>query len=214
MSSQHVAEGMGMVTRHQIRRPWFAILCACAPLLLCAVARAQVCVGDCNGDGRMTANEILLAVESACPAADTNGDSQIERRPRSPPPFIVCSTSCPRGAARRLGRSFRRLRHRLDDEWLGTRRWFALGGRRSPDRRGSSTLRCERLETGRPGFPVPLLELGTRDFGVGCLRRRPQRNDSPFRRTESWTAQADAGDHSGVGNLGRGARRCVGGGRR
>jgi hypothetical protein len=65
----------GVVTRRG-RGLRLAISSVCISVLLSCTARAQVCAGDCNGDGQVTANEILLAVQSACPAADTNGDLQ------------------------------------------------------------------------------------------------------------------------------------------
>jgi uncharacterized repeat protein (TIGR03806 family) len=46
---------------------------------------AQACTGDCNGDGVVSINELILGVNialgaapmSACPAADRNGDDQV-----------------------------------------------------------------------------------------------------------------------------------------
>ena len=65
-----------MLRRRRSRRLVLVVACGWGSLLYPARGLAQVCAGDCNGDGRVTANEILLAEESACPAADTDGDSR------------------------------------------------------------------------------------------------------------------------------------------
>lgn len=54
-------------------------------LLPLGTAGAQPCPGDCNGDGRVTVDELVVAVRialgsespGACPAADRNGDGQV-----------------------------------------------------------------------------------------------------------------------------------------
>ncbi|MDX2168581.1 MAG: hypothetical protein SF182_16025 [Deltaproteobacteria bacterium] len=62
---------------------WFAAGCAA---LLCVGAQAQAqCVGDCNGDGQVTINELITGVNialgsspvSACPSFDENGDGEV-----------------------------------------------------------------------------------------------------------------------------------------
>jgi hypothetical protein len=54
-------------------------------LVLSGGARAEVCAGDCNGDGQVSINELVTAVSIAlggapvtsCEAADPNGDGQV-----------------------------------------------------------------------------------------------------------------------------------------
>ena len=77
LSFPQIASAVGMVVvRRQVHRLRLAILLGCVSVVFPFAARAQVCVGDCNRDGRVTANEILLAVKSTCSAADTDGNSQ------------------------------------------------------------------------------------------------------------------------------------------
>jgi len=62
---------------------WLAVGCAA---LLATSARAQAqCVGDCNGDGEVTINELITGVNialgsqdvSTCPSFDTNDDGEV-----------------------------------------------------------------------------------------------------------------------------------------
>jgi len=67
-------------------RAWFyaGIVAVFAALLLVSPADAQDCVGDCNADGEVTVDELILGVNialgsqdiSACEAFDTDGDDQ------------------------------------------------------------------------------------------------------------------------------------------
>jgi uncharacterized repeat protein (TIGR01451 family) len=62
-----------------------AVLAAAIALCASGEAVAQTCVGDCNGDGRVTINELILGVNialgqqpvSACPAFDRNLDQRV-----------------------------------------------------------------------------------------------------------------------------------------
>ena len=63
-----------------------SIVCALALLTAATAVRAQqTCTGDCNGDGMVTINELILGVNIAlgsqpignCPAFDANGDGMV-----------------------------------------------------------------------------------------------------------------------------------------
>jgi hypothetical protein len=62
-----------------------AMGCALGALLASGPAQAQQCVGDCNGDGMVAINELIIGVNialgsqpaSACPSFDVNGDGMV-----------------------------------------------------------------------------------------------------------------------------------------
>jgi hypothetical protein len=62
-----------------------AVGCALAALLASGPARAQTCVGDCNGDGMVAINELIIGVNialgsqpvTACESFDVNGDGMV-----------------------------------------------------------------------------------------------------------------------------------------
>ena len=59
--------------------------CALGALLASPPAQAQTCVGDCNGDGMVAINELIIGVNialgsqpvSACPSFDVNNNGQV-----------------------------------------------------------------------------------------------------------------------------------------
>lgn len=61
------------------------LLCATLVAILGSGRASAQCVGDCNGDGEVTINELILGVNialgnkplSECPAADANGDGEV-----------------------------------------------------------------------------------------------------------------------------------------
>lgn len=76
------------IVRRQFRSSWVMLVVGCALGIAPRWASATVygsCSGDCSGDGEVTINEVLMAVNmglgttavTACPAADTNGDGSL-----------------------------------------------------------------------------------------------------------------------------------------
>ncbi|MBX3026535.1 hypothetical protein KF840_16645 [bacterium] len=67
------------------RAATLAMGCTLAALLATAPARAQECVGDCNGDGMVAINELIIGVNialgsqpiTACESYDVNGDGMV-----------------------------------------------------------------------------------------------------------------------------------------
>src|SRR6187399_382895 len=59
--------------------------CALGALLASPSAQAQTCVGDCNEDGQVLINELIIGVNialdsqpvSACPSFDANNNGQV-----------------------------------------------------------------------------------------------------------------------------------------
>src|SRR4029079_7501939 len=59
--------------------------CALGALLASPSAQAQTCVGDCNADGQVLINELIIGVNialdsqpvSACPSFDANNNGQV-----------------------------------------------------------------------------------------------------------------------------------------
>src|SRR5215475_6306744 len=68
-----------------LRRSGWSAAIACAALLWVWPATAQSCPGDCDGDGEVSINELIIGVNialgtqaiSACPAMDSNGDGAV-----------------------------------------------------------------------------------------------------------------------------------------
>jgi len=92
-----------------LRRIEWSAAIACAALLWVWPATAQSCPGDCNGDGEVSINELIIGVNialgaqaiSACAAMDSNGDGAVTvneliraaRRPSASGGRIACDAA-------------------------------------------------------------------------------------------------------------------------
>jgi hypothetical protein len=177
----------GVVTRRRGRRLVLPILCGFLSLVFSFAAPAQVCIGDCNGDGRVTASEILLVAESACPAADINGDSQT-----SDDEIAAAIHSLFAGCRPPLPDAWEEAFDASDIGWMmsgwgpGDGSLWVVGGRES----GGVILHYDSDGWRQidPGFPVPLLNwvhgTSAANVFVGGLDGQMLHFDG-----RSWTAQ-------------------------
>lgn len=75
----------GPMKEHRSIRTCVGLLAACFLGTWLGAAAAGACIGDCNGDGEVTVNEVVVAVNIAlgvfdvgqCPNADRDGDGEV-----------------------------------------------------------------------------------------------------------------------------------------